>query len=238
MGQKKNFKGTIGRTFEDSKFSWEPLNEPPLGTPNILIVLLDDVGYAQFGCYGSDIATPTFDALASNGLRYANYHTTALCSPTRACLMTGRNHHSNGMARVIEMTSGFPGYDAEIPHENGFLAEILQSRGWATYALGKWHLTPPHERNIGGPRTRWPLSKGFDRFYGFMAGETDQYYPDLVHDSHAIDPPKTPAEGYHLTEDMADRAIAYLKDLRAYSPTQPFFMYFAPGAAQIGRAHV
>ena len=104
MGQKKNFKGTIGRTFEDSKFSWEPLNEPPVGTPNILIVLLDDVGYAQFGCYGSDIATPTFDALAANGLRYANYHTTALCSPTRACLMTGRNHHSNGMARVIEMT--------------------------------------------------------------------------------------------------------------------------------------
>ncbi|NBN89588.1 MAG: arylsulfatase [Actinobacteria bacterium] len=231
MGQKKNFKGTIGRTFEDSKFSWEPLNQPPAGTPNILIVLLDDVGYAQFGCYGSDIATPTFDALAANGLRYANYHTTALCSPTRACLMTGRNHHSNGMARVIEMTSGFPGYDAEIPHENGFMAEMLQEKGWATFALGKWHLTPPHERNIGGPRTRWPLSKGFDRFYGFMAGETDQYYPDLVHDSHAVDPPKTPAEGYHLTEDMVDRAIDYLKDLRAYSATQPFFMYFAPGAA-------
>jgi arylsulfatase len=230
MGRKEEFTGTIGRTFADSQWAWAPLAEPPAGSPNILMVLLDDVGYAQFGCYGSDIATPTFDSLAANGLRYANYHTTALCSPTRACIMTGRNHHANGMARVVETTSGFPGYDAHIPPNNGFLSEVLVEKGYATYALGKWHIAPAYENNLGGPRTHWPLNKGFERFYGFLSGETDQYHPDLIHDSHTIDPPTTPDEGYHLTEDMTDQAISYLKDLRAYSPTRPFFMYYAPGA--------
>jgi arylsulfatase A-like enzyme len=220
----------VGRTFAESKPSWPPLDQAPSGAPNVVIVLLDDVGYAQFGCYGSDIKTPTFDGLFANGLRYSNYHTTALCSPTRACLMTGRNHHASGMARVIEVAAGFPGYDAHIQPENGFLSEILVRNGYATFALGKWHLAPGAEMTLGSPRTRWPLSKGFERFYGFLAGETDQYHPDLIADNHQVNPPKTPEQGYHLTEDLADRAIGFIHDLRAYRSDKPFLMYFAPGA--------
>jgi arylsulfatase len=151
------FEGRIGRTLAESEGWWPPLPTGPSGAPNVVIVLLDDVGYAQFGAYGSDIATPTFDRLASHGLRYANFHTTALCSPTRACLLTGRNHHSNGMARVVELASGFPGYNATTPKENGFLSEILRTRGYATFAVGKWHLTPATQMSAGSPRDKWPL---------------------------------------------------------------------------------
>ena len=230
MGKMKDFTGTVGTTFADSVAAWQDIERAPDGAPNILVVLLDDVGYAQFGCYGSDIATPTFDRLASGGLRYSNYHTTALCSPTRACLMTGRNHHASGMARIVEFSSGFPGYDATIQPENGFLPEILVRHGYATFALGKWHLAPATEMSPGAPRHHWPLSKGFERYYGFLGGETDQYHPDLIADNHQVDPPTTPEEGYHLTEDLADHAMSYLKDLRAYSTDKPFLMYFAPGA--------
>jgi arylsulfatase len=220
----------VGRTFEDSTPWWPPLDRAPDGAPNVVMVLLDDVGYAQFGCYGSDIATPNFDRMAGEGLRFSNFHTTALCSPTRACLMTGRNHHANGMARIVEFASGFPGYDATIPPENGFLSDILVRNGYATFALGKWHLAPATEMHLGGPRHHWPLGKGFERFYGFLAGETDQYHPDLIDDNHQIPVPRTPGEGYHLTEDLADHAIDYVKDLRAFAPDKPFLLYFAPGA--------
>ena len=230
MGKSKEFTGRIGRTFADSQAAWPPLDRAAEGAPNIVMVLLDDVGYAQFGCYGSDLATPTFDRLAASGLRYNSFHTTALCSPTRACLMTGRNHHANGMARIVEFSSGFPGYDATIQPENGFLPEILVRNGYATFAVGKWHLAPGNEMVLGGPRNHWPLSKGFERYYGFLAGETDQYHPDLIHDNHQVDPPCSPEEGYHLTEDLADRAIGFVKDLRAYSTDKPFLLYFAPGA--------
>lgn len=230
MGKREDFTGTIGRTFDDSTAAWPPVERAPDGAPNVIMVLLDDVGYAQFSCYGSDIATPTFDRLAAGGLRYSNFHTTALCSPTRACLLTGRNHHANGMARIVEFSSGFPGYDATIQPENGFLSEILVRNGYATFALGKWHLAPASEMSVGGPRHHWPLGKGFDRYYGFLAGETDQYHPDLIDDNHQVMPPRTPEQGYHLTEDLADRAIGYLKDLRAYSTDKPFLLYFAPGA--------
>jgi arylsulfatase A-like enzyme len=230
MGKLKDFTGTVGTTFADSMAAWPDIDHAPQGAPNVVIVLLDDVGYAQFGCYGSDIATPTFDRLASGGLRYSNYHTTALCSPTRACLMTGRNHHASGMARIVEFSSGFPGYDATIQPENGFLPEILVRNGYATFALGKWHLAPATEMSLGAPRHHWPLSKGFERYYGFLAGETDQYHPDLIADNHQVFPPITPEQGYHLTEDLADHAISFLKDLRSYSSDKPFLMYFAPGA--------
>ncbi len=230
MSRREDFTGRIGRTFADSEAAWPPLRRPPEGAPNIVLVLLDDVGYAQFGCYGADIATPTFDRLAAGGLRYANYHTTALCSPTRACLMTGRNHHASGMARIVEFSSGFPGYDAHIQPHNGFLPEILVRGGYATFALGKWHLAPASEMTLGGPRHRWPLSKGFERFYGFLAGETDQYHPDLIADNHQVPPPRTPEEGYHLTEDLVDHAVTWISDLRAYSADKPFFCYLAPGA--------
>ncbi len=224
------FEGVAGRTLEESTPWWPPLPSAPEGAPNVVVVLLDDVGYAQFGCYGSTVATPTFDRLAAHGLRYSNFHTTALCSPTRACLLTGRNHHRNGMGRIVEFASGFPGYDATMPKANGMISEILVRNGYATFAVGKWHLAPAGTMVAGGSRERWPLGRGFERFYGFLGGETDQYHPDLVHDNHQIDPPRTPEEGYHLTEDMVDVARLYLTDLRAASPTKPFFLWFAPGA--------
>src|ERR1039458_2514780 len=140
MPTEQPFEGVIGRTLETSTPWWPPLAQAPDGAPNVVVVLLDDVGYAQFGCYGSDIATPTFDRLAANGLRYSNFHTTALCSPTRAALLTGRNHHTNGMGRVVEIATGFPGYDATVPKDSGFLSEILLGHGYATFAVGKWHL--------------------------------------------------------------------------------------------------
>ncbi|MGH2784423.1 MAG: arylsulfatase, partial [Actinomycetota bacterium] len=209
---------------------WPPEPRPPEGAPNVLIVVLDDVGYAQIGCYGSDIATPTFDRHAAEGLRYSNFHTTSLCSPTRAALLTGRNHHSNGMARIVELPAGFPGYDATIPKENGFISEILVRNHYATFAVGKWHLTPATELTMGSPRERWPLGRGFERFYGFMGGETDQYHPDLVYDNHPVAPPRRPEDGYHLTEDLADRATLFVQDLRATYPAKPFLLYLAPGA--------
>ncbi len=224
------FAGVAGRTLEESTPAWPPLRGARDGAPNVVIVVLDDVGYAQLGCYGSDIATPTFDRLAASGLRYSNFHTTALCSPTRACLLTGRNHHRSGMGRIVEFASGFPGYDATMPKANGFLSEVLVGNGYATFALGKWHLAPAPEMAMGAPRERWPLGRGFERFYGFLGGETDQYRPDLVHDNHQVDPPRTPEEGYHLSEDLADRAIGYLADLRASSPDRPFLLYLALGA--------
>jgi arylsulfatase len=224
------FEGKIGRTFDDSTAWWPPLPTVAEGAPNIVVVLLDDVGYAQLGCYGSDIDTPTFDRLAGHGRRYANYHTTALCSPTRAALLTGRNHHSNGMARVVELAAGFPGYNSSIPKENGFLSEVLRDAGYATYAVGKWHLSPATEMAPGSPRDTWPLGRGFERFYGFMGGETDQFHPELVRDGHPVEPPRTPEEGYHLTEDLADNAMAYLADLRAVDADRRFFLWFAPGA--------
>ncbi len=223
------FGGKVGRFMDESQAWWPPLPSTPDGAPNVIIVLLDDVGYAQVGCYGSDIATPTFDRLADDGRRLANYHTTALCSPTRACLLSGRNHHSNGMARVVELAAGFPGYNSHIPKENGFLPEILRMNGYATFATGKWHLSPATEMAPGSRRDTWPLGRGFDRYYGFMGGETDQYRPELVQDNTFIPVPRSPEEGYHLTEDLADHAVRYIKDLRAASD-RPFFLWFTPGA--------
>jgi arylsulfatase len=227
----ENFGGVIGRTYEESTPWWAPERRPPAGTPNVVLVVLDDVGFAQLGCFGSDIATPVLDGLAANGLRYRNFHTTALCSPTRACLLTGRNHHSNGMGRIIELATGFPGYNAQIPRANGMLPEVLVPEGFAAYAVGKWHLTPEAEVHLGGSRRRWPLGRGFERFYGFMlGGETHQTGPALVHDNHFVTPPGDSRSGYHLTEDLVDRSIEYVADLRNADPDKPFFLYLATGA--------
>jgi arylsulfatase len=195
-----------------------------------MLVVLDDVGFAQLGCYGSDISTPTIDALATRGLRFTNFHTTALCSPTRACLLTGRNHHRNGLGRVADLAVGYPGYNGEIPKENGFLSEILRQRGYATYAVGKWHLTPDDETSMAAPRHSWPLARGFDRWYGFHGGETHQFVPALYHDNHSVAPPRSIDEGYHLSADLADRAIAHLADLRAVDVDRRFFLYLCTGA--------
>ncbi len=224
------FQGRIGRHWAESEAWWpEPVRARD-GAPNVVIVLLDDVGFAQLGCFGSDIATPTFDRLAAGGLRYTNFHTTALCSPTRACVLTGRNHHSVGMGRIIELATGFPGYSAQIPRSAGFLPEVLTPEGYAAWAVGKWHLTPDEETNLAAPRKRWPLGRGFERFYGFFGGETHQFSPALVHDNHYVDPPGRFEDGYHLTEDLADRSIEWITDLRQVDPSKPFLLYLAPGA--------
>src|SRR5512137_384089 len=224
------FNGIVGRTFDTSAQAWPEPKRARKGAPNVLFIVLDDVGFGQIGCYGSPIKTPHMDALANNGLRYNNMHTTALCSPTRSCILTGRNHHSNAMACITEGSTGFPGYNANIPFENGFLAEILLENGYNTYAIGKWHLTPADQISAAGPYDRWPLGRGFERFYGFLGGETHQYYPELVYDNHQVEPPKTPEDGYHITEDLVDKAISFVADAKQVAPDKPFFMYFCPGA--------
>ena len=224
------FNGVIGRTFDTSEPAWPEPNRAKENAPNVLFIVLDDTGFAQLGCYGSPINTPNLDALAANGLRYNNMHTTALCSPTRTCILTGRNHHSNAMACITEASTGFPGANGNIPFENGFLSEILLEQGYNTYAIGKWHLTPADQISAAGPYDRWPLGRGFERFYGFLGGETHQYYPELVYDNHQVEPPKTPEEGYHVTEDLVDKAISFIADAKQVAPNKPFFMYFCTGA--------
>ncbi len=224
------FKGRIGRDWRDSEPWWPEPERPPEGAPNVVLVVLDDVGFAQLGCYGSDLDTPNIDRLAAGGLRYGRFHTTALCSPTRTCLLTGRNHHSAGMGRITDLARGFPGSSGRIPRSAGFLSEILRDEGYATWAIGKWHLTPDDEGHLAASRARWPLGRGFDRFYGWFHGETHQFAPDLVHDNHFVQPPGTYEDGYHVTEDLADRAIEWMTDLRAVDPDKPFFCYFATGA--------
>jgi arylsulfatase len=220
----------IGPTWRESTPWWPPEPEPPAGAPNVLLVVLDDVGYGQLGCFGSPIATPTIDRLAAEGVRLANFHTTALCSPSRSCLLTGRNHHRNAMARVADLAVGYPGYYGRIPRRNGFLSEILNEHGYASYAVGKWHLTPEDETHMAAPRNTWPIGRGFQRWYGFHGGETHQFVPALYHDNHSVAPPRSIADGYHLSADIADRAIEYLADLRAVDAQQRFFLYLATGA--------
>ncbi|MHB8438010.1 MAG: arylsulfatase [Acidimicrobiales bacterium] len=224
------FQGTIGRDFEDSTPWWPEVARARPGSPNVVYVILDDVGFAQLHCFGSDIATPNLDRLAAGGVRFTNFHTTALCSPTRATVLTGRNHHANGMGRITELSMGYPGYNARIPFANGLQSEMLLEHGYATFAVGKWHLTPEDECHMAAPRTRWPLGRGFERFYGFMDGETHQFSPSLISDNHQVDPPGTYESGYHLTADLVDTAIGFVKDLRAVDDVKPFFLYFCPGA--------
>ena len=224
------FPGRMGRTIGESSPAWPaPVRAKP-GAPNVLFIVLDDTGFGQLGCYGSPINTPNIDKLAQNGLLYTNMHTTALCSPTRSCILTGRNHHSNAMACITEGSEGYPGANGAIPFENGFLSEILLEQGYNTYALGKWHLTPAEQISAAGPYDRWPLGRGFERYYGFLGGDTSQYYPDLVYDNHQVEPPKTPEEGYHLTPDLVDKAISFIADSKQLAPDKPFFLYFATGA--------
>jgi len=224
------FGGRIGRDWRDSEPWWPPEPTPPEGAPNVVLIVLDDVGFGQLGCYGSAIHTPVIDQLAGDGVRLVNFHTTALCSPTRACLLTGRNHHRNAMGRVADLAVGFPGYWGKPPRENGFLSEVLRAAGYATYAVGKWHLTPDDECNMASSRATWPLGRGFDRWYGFHGGETHQFVPALYHDNHSIPPPGAVGGEYHLTTDLTDRAMEFVGDLRAIDADRPFFLYFAPGA--------
>ncbi len=228
--QGQAFSGVIGQTFDVSKPAWPSPVRAREGAPNVVFVVLDDVGFAQLGCYGSPIKTPHIDALAADGLRYSNMHTTALCSPSRACFLTGRNHHSNALACITEGSTGYPGSNGLMPFENGMLSEILVEQGYNTYCVGKWHLTPAEQTSAAGPYNRWPLGRGFERYYGFMGGDTHQYYPELVRDNMQVEPEKTPEEGYHLTVDLVEQAKHMIADAKQVAPNKPFFLYFAPGA--------
>jgi arylsulfatase A-like enzyme len=228
----KRFSGTVNVDIRDSQADWEPYLQPvaPAGSPNVLYIVLDDVGFSAMEPWGGLIETPNINKLAQNGLTYTNWHTTALCSPTRSSLLTGRNHTTNGMACIAEATTGFPNGNGHIPFECATVAEVLGERGWNTYMLGKWHLCPADEMNLASTKRNWPVGRGFERFYGFLGGETSQWYPDLVYDNHPVEQPAMPEDGYHLTTDLADKAIEFVKDAKMLTPDKPFFMYFCPGA--------
>jgi arylsulfatase len=228
----KPFQGTIKLDVRDSVPDWAPYTptQAPAGAPNILSILYDDTGMAAWSPYGGRINMPTLQRLADNGLMYSQWHTAALCSPTRSTLLTGRNHHLNGMASITEGAQGFPGQHARIPDECATIGQLLQDGGWSTFWVGKNHNVPETDISSGASKKQWPLQKGFDRFYGFIGGETNQWYPDLVEDNRYIEPPATPEEGYHLSKDMADQALQMIKDQKAGNPSKPWYMWFCPGA--------
>jgi arylsulfatase len=226
------FQGKIELDIRDSEPDWGPYAAPTAhdGAPNVLYVVWDDTGIATWDCFGGLVQMPAMSRIAERGVRLSQFHTTALCSPTRASLLTGRNATTVGMAIIEEFTEGFPGYNGRIPAETALLSEVLADRGWNTYCVGKWHLTPLEESNLASTKRHWPLSRGFERFYGFMGGETDQWYPDLVYDNHPVAPPATPEEGYHLSKDIADKTIEFIRDAKVIAPDKPWFSYVCPGA--------
>jgi len=220
----------VGLTYKDSTQCWSKEAQPPKGAPNIVFLVLDDIGYGGLGCFGGPVDTPNIDKLAAGGLRYSNFHTTAICSPTRACLLTGRNHHSVGVGTLMEFATGYDGYNAHLSKNAATMPEMLKDQGYNTYSVGKWHLAPSADINAAGPYDEWPTGRGFERFYGFLESHTSQWYPDLVYDTHRIDPPATPEEGYHLSKDLVNRSIEFINDGKAVSPDKPFFLYLAFGA--------
>jgi arylsulfatase len=224
------FEGVIGRTLAESTPWWPEAPHPGEGAPNVVVVLLDDLGFSHFGCYGSTIDTPNIDRLAAGGLRYTNFHVTPLCSPTRAALLTGRNHHEVGMRAVSNFSTGFPNMRGHVSNHAATMAEVLRDEGYTTFALGKWHLCQMEDASAAGPYDQWPCQRGFDRYYGFLDGETDQFHPELVYDNHSVEPPRTVDEGYHLSEDLVDHALGFVHDSVSVRPDRPFFMYLAFGA--------
>ncbi len=228
----KHFKGVIKLDVRDSTPDWTPYLPPkaPEDKPNVLFILFDDTGMATWSPYGGRVEMPTAQKLADRGLTYSQWHTTALCSPTRSTCLTGRNHHLNGFANIAEATKGFPGQHGRIPEQCATVGHILQDAGWSTFWVGKNHNVPEQDNAPGGYRGTWPLQQGFDRFYGYLGGETNQWYPDLAEDNHFIDQPYQPEDGYHLSKDLADQAIRMLKDQHASNPSKPWYMWFCPGA--------
>ena len=222
------FPGVIGRTAAESVPHWPTPMVAPAGSPNVAYVVLDDVGFSDLGCYGGEIDTPVMDALAARGLRFTGFHTTALCSPTRAALLTGRNHHSVGMGALSNWDTGYPGFRGHVSKRAATVAELLRRRGWATFAVGKWHLAPMAQTSAAGPYDYWPLQQGFERYYGFMDGETNHHHPALTQDNSHLSVPDDP--GYFLTEDLVERAAGYVRDLTSVAPEKPFLLYLAFGA--------
>ncbi|GGR16680.1 arylsulfatase [Agromyces mediolanus] len=228
----REFQGEIKLDVRESKPDWDAFLYPRAkeGAPNVLVVLYDDTGQAAWSPYGGRIQMPTMDRLASGGLTYTQWHTTALCSPTRSTFLTGRNHHLNGFASISEAATGFPGYSGHIPPENGTIAHMLREAGWSTFWVGKNHNVPVDGFTMGASKQDWPLAQGFDRFYGFIGGETNQWYPDLAEDNHYIEQPYGPEDGYHLSKDLADKALSFIRDSKQSEPDKPWYLWFCPGA--------
>jgi arylsulfatase A-like enzyme len=220
----------IGFTSAESLPRFPPDPKPPQGAPNVIVIVLDDTGFGHLGAFGSDIGTPHMDALAQGGAAFNRFHVTSLCSPTRAAFFTGRNHHAVGMGFLADIPLGFPGYHARIPKTAAALPRLLRDAGYSTMAVGKWHLTPRWQRSAAGPFDTWPLGLGFERYYGFLQGDTNHWTPNLICDNHYIDPPRAPEDGYHLSEDLADQAIRMVQDQQQAASGKPFFLYFAFGA--------
>jgi arylsulfatase A-like enzyme len=221
------YQGVVGKTLADSKEWWpEPITAPK-NAPNVVWILLDDVGFGAASTFGGLISTPNFDTLALGGLRYTNFHTAGICAPTRSALLTGRNHHSvheGGFSHTI-LSAGFPGYDGRIPSSAGTIAEILRDNGYNTFGVGKYGLTPDEEATDAGPFDRWPSGKGFEHYFGFLGSQTDQYKPDLIEDNQHVTP-----DGRHLSDQITDKAISYIGKQKKAAPGKPFFLYYAPGA--------
>jgi arylsulfatase A-like enzyme len=226
------FKGTINLDLQDSTEDWEAFlaDKASEGAPNVLVILYDDTGQAAWSPYGGRIQMPTMQRLADNGLIYSQWHTTALCSPTRSTFLTGRNHHQNGFASISETALGFPGYSSHIPPENAPMATVLRDAGWSTFWVGKNHNVPVDEWTMGSSKKNWPLGMGYDRFYGFIGGETNNWYPDLAEDNHYVDQPYLPEDGYHLSKDLADKALEFIRDSKQSETDKPWYLWFCPGA--------
>ncbi len=225
----KKFEGTIGRTTDESKADKPAIVTPPEGAPNVVVVMLDDVGFGASDVFGGPVPTPAFRQVADDGLRYNQFHTTALCSPTRSALLTGRNHHSVGFGAISEIAVGYPGYNSVIPDSKATVGKILKGNGYNTAFFGKNHMTPMWETSPAGPMDRWPTGLGFERFYGFMGGEASQWEPSLLDQTTPVNP-HVGKENYHLTEDLADQAISWIRNQKTSAPNKPFMFYFAPGA--------
>src|ERR1700749_2894313 len=224
--------GLITYDAKDPDPRFPPIEQlrPPKGAPNVLLILIDDAGFGSNSAFGGPCHTPNLETLAAGGLKYNRFHTTALCSPSRQALLTGRNHHSAGMGGITEIATGAPGYNSVLPNTISPLARTLKLNGYSTAQLGKCHEVPVWETSPVGPFDQWPLGSGFEYFYGFVGAETNQYYPALYDGVTPVEPGKTPEEGYHFTEDMTDKAITGIGQQKSLMPDKPFFMYFAPGA--------
>jgi arylsulfatase A-like enzyme len=227
----REFRGKVEVDIRNSTQDWDAFTQPnPRGAPNVVVLLWDDTGIGTWDFYGGRVKMPNMQRIVDQGIRYTQFHTTALCSPTRASLLTGRNPSHVGMNTISEATMGFPGLSGHVPHEAAMISEVLQERGWSTFTAGKWHVMPPDEMNMAATRDHWPNNRGFDRSYGFLGGETNQWYPDLYKDNQSIDQPYPPEEGYHLSKDLVDQSIAMIGDAKQVAPDKPFFLYLTPGA--------
>ncbi len=224
------FTGKVGKIFSTSEPDWPKPPTAPEGSPNVLVMLVDDLGFSDLGCFGSEIETPNLDALAAEGIRYTNFHVNPMCSPTRASLLTGLNSHMAGMGHVAHFDPGFPGYAMELRDNAITMGDLFQANGWASLMVGKWHLCKDSQLSEAGPKHSWPLQKGFERFYGILGGFTNFHHPHrLYEDNHALDIDSYP-EDYYFTDDLTDQSLKMIRELRSSHPAKPWFMYFAHGA--------